>query len=470
MKPWAPRSLTVRLAVLFALATLLTFTLVGSYLYFSLARQLESHDDQELLGKITLMQHLVGKAGSVQAIRDDPHLFMDAALGHNDLLLILRSADGAPLLDTQPAAGSLPALPLSAIDQTPDQQSRKNLRTSAGMPVRATALWGKIDRSGEPVQIIVAHNVSDSLAMLDSYRSQIVGAAVCGALLSALLGYVLVRRGLRPTRLIARQAHSITAQRLDRGLDVASAPYELQQLVVAFNSMLDRLHDSFQRLSQFSADLAHDLRTPINNLMVQTQVALAQPRNLEEYQGLLVSNVEEYERLARMLDNMLFLARADNAHVAVAREQLDCHQELQRIADYFEGVAEDSGVRLSIAASGTMLADPVLLRRAIGNLVANAIRYTARGQVIRMAAMQQPHNTSITISNPGPQIAEAAIPRLFDRFYRADPARSDSASSAGLGLAIVQSIMKLHGGQVELSRSPEHMTVFTLNFPKPPNV
>ncbi|AMP14352.1 heavy metal sensor histidine kinase [Collimonas pratensis] len=470
MKPWTPRSLTVRLAVLFALATLLTFTLVGSYLYYSLARQLESHDDQELLGKVALMQHLVGKAGSVQAIRDDPHLFMDAALGHNDLLLILRSADGAPLLDTQPAAGNLPALPLSAIDQTPDQQSRKNLRTSAGMPVRATALWGKIDRSGEQVQIIVAHNVSDSVAMLDSYRSQIVGAAVCGALLSALLGYVLVRRGLRPTRLIARQAHSITAQRLDRGLDVASAPYELQQLVLAFNSMLDRLHDSFQRLSQFSADLAHDLRTPINNLMVQTQVALAQPRNVEEYQGLLVSNVEEYERLARMLDNMLFLARADNAHVAVAREQLDCHQELQRIADYFEGVAEDGGVRLSIAASGNMLADPMLLRRAIGNLVANAIRYTAPGQVVRMEASQQPHSTCITISNPGPQIAEAAIPRLFDRFYRADPARSDSASSAGLGLAIVQSIMKLHGGQVELSRSADHMTVFTLNFPKPPDV
>lgn len=470
MKPWAPRSLTVRLALLFALATLLTFTLVGSYLYYSLARQLESHDDQELLGKVTLMLHLVGKAGSVQAMRDDPHLFMDAALGHDDLLLILRSADGEPLLDTQPAAGSLPALPLSAIGEAPDQQSRKNLRTSAGMPVRATALWGKIDRSGELVQIIVAHNVSDSLAMLDSYRSQIVGAAVCGALLSALLGYVLVRRGLRPARLIARQAHSITAQRLDRGLDVASAPYELQQLVVAFNSMLDRLHDSFQRLSQFSADLAHDLRTPINNLMVQTQVALAQPRNTEEYQGLLVSNVEEYERLARMLDNMLFLARADNAHVAVAREQLDCRQELQRIADYFEGVAEDSGVRLSIAASGNMLADPMLLRRAIGNLVANAIRYTAPGQVVRMEASQQPYNTCITISNPGPQIAEAAIPRLFDRFYRADPARSDSASSAGLGLAIVQSIMKLHSGQVELSRSADHMTVFTLNFPRQPDV
>ncbi|WP_211441677.1 heavy metal sensor histidine kinase [Collimonas humicola] len=467
MKPSAPRSLTVRLALLFALATLLTFTLVGSYLYYSLARQLESHDDQELLGKIQLMRHLVGKADSVQAIRDDPHLFMDAALGHNDLLLVLRSADGAPLLDTQPAAGSLPALPLSAIGQTPDQQARKNLRTSTGMPVRATALWGRIDRSGEQVQIIVAHNVSDSLIMLDSYRKQIIGAALCGALLAALLGYVLVRRGLRTTRLIAQQAHSITAQRLDRGLDVASAPYELQQLVAAFNGMLDRLHDSFQRLSQFSADLAHDLRTPINNLMVQTQVALAQPRNAEEYQGLLVSNVEEYERLARMLDNMLFLARADNAHVAAACEQLDCRQELQRIADYFEGVAEDSGVRLSIAATGTVHADPMLLRRAIGNLVANAIRYTAAGQAILLEAQPQAHGTNIRIGNPGTQIAESAIPRLFDRFYRADPARSDSASSAGLGLAIVQSIMKLHGGRVELSRSADQLTVFTLYFPNP---
>lgn len=465
MKLRAPRSLTMRLALLFALATLLTFTLVGSYLYYSLARQLENHDDQELTGKVTLMRHLAAKAKSIQAIRDDPHSFMDATLGHDDLLLILRSADGAQLLNTRPDAGGLPALPLAAIGQMPDQKSRQNLRTSGGLPVRATALWATVDSTGEKIQIVVAHNISGSLAMLASYRMQILGAALSGAILAALLGYVLVRRGLRPTRLIAQQAHSITAQHLDRGLDVASAPHELQQLVVAFNSMLDRLHDSFQRLSQFSADLAHDLRTPINNLMVQTQVALAQPRLPEEYQGLLVSNVEEYERLSRMLDNMLFLARADHAHVAVTFEQLDCRVELQRIADYFEGVAEDSGVRLSIAASGSVRADPMLLRRAISNLVANAIRYTASGHAIRLEAKQVDRTTVITVGNPGPQIADSAIPRLFDRFYRVDPARSDSASSTGLGLAIVQSIMKLHGGRVELSRSADQMTAFTLHFP-----
>ncbi|MFJ2988875.1 heavy metal sensor histidine kinase [Collimonas sp. NPDC087041] len=465
MKLVAPRSLTVRLALLFALATLLTFTLVGSYLYYSLARQLENHDDQELQGKVTLMRHLVGKAASVQAIRQDPHLFIDAGLGHDDLLLILRSADGTPLLDTRPDVGSLPALPLTAADRMPDRESRLNLRTSTGLPVRATALWARIDSSGEQVQVIVAHNTSDSLAMLASYRNQILGAALAGAAFAALLGYVLLRRGLQPTRLIAQQAHLITAQRLDRGLDVASAPYELQQLVVAFNEMLDRLHDSFQRLSQFSADLAHDLRTPINNLMVQTQVALGQPRTSEEYQGLLESNVEEYERLARMLDNMLFLARADHAHVALSFEVLDCHLELQRIADYFEGVAADTGVRLSIDANAQVRADPILLRRAISNLVANAIRYTAPGQTVQLQAQHADGATVISVSNPGPPIADAAIPRLFDRFYRVDPARSDSASSTGLGLAIVQSIMKLHGGQVDLSRSADQLTVFSLRFP-----
>ncbi|MFC5474150.1 heavy metal sensor histidine kinase [Paraherbaspirillum soli] len=465
MKLAAPRSLTMRLALLFALVTLSTFTIVGTYLYYSLAQQLDAHDDQELLGKISLMRHLVEKANSIEAIRANPHAFMDATLGHNDLLLILKTADGAQLLATRPSAGTLPLLPISATDRTPNQTSRLNLTTSSGLPVRATAIWGVIELTGERVRIIVAHDTSDSLSMLARYSQQILGAALSGALVAALLGYILVRRGLRPTRSIAKQAQSITAQRLDQALDVASAPEELQQLVVAFNSMLNRLHDSFQRLSQFSADLAHDLRTPINNLMVQTQVALAQPRTSDEYQGLLESNTEEYERLARMLDNMLFLARADHAHVAVAREQLDCGSELQRIADYFEGVAEDAGVRLTVYAHGSVSADPMLLRRAVSNLVANAIRYTPAGHAIRLQAGPADGVTNISVGNPGPAIEPSAIPRLFDRFYRGDQARSDSASSTGLGLAIVQSIMKLHDGQVEVVRTPDQMTVFSLSFP-----
>jgi two-component system heavy metal sensor histidine kinase CusS len=131
--------------------------------------------------------------------------------------------------------------------------------------------------------------------------------------------------------------------------------------------MLDRLHRSFEQLTQFSADLAHDLRTPLNNLMVQTQVALGKQRSVEEYQGLLSSNIEEYERLARMMESMLFLARAENAHVAVKPQMLNVEDELAKIADYFEGIAEEAKVRIVVGGTGEIFADPMLLRRAVGN-------------------------------------------------------------------------------------------------------
>jgi len=163
--------------------------------------------------------------------------------------------------------------------------------------------------------------------------------------------------GLQPVRKIAALSHSITAHRLDTRIDVSTAPQELQEMVQAFNAMLDRLHDSFLRLSQFSADLAHDLRTPVNNLMVQTQVALSQLRSIDDYQNLLISNVEEYERLSRMVENMLFLARAEHAQIISHAATLDARAELQCVADYFEGVADEAGISIAVHASGTIVAD-----------------------------------------------------------------------------------------------------------------
>jgi two-component system heavy metal sensor histidine kinase CusS len=283
--------------------------------------------------------------------------------------------------------------------------------------------------------------------------------------LAGLLGYMLVRHGLRPLHLIARQAYSITAERLDTRLDASTAPRELQILVQSFNAMLDRLHDSFQRLTQFSADLAHDFRTPINNLMVQTQVALSHPRTIEDYQVLLASNTEEYERLARMVESMLFLARADHARIRLNKQLLEASAELQRIADYFEGIADDAGIHLTVQANGLLSADATLLRRAVNNLVANAIRHTPKGGSVQLHGAELNDATEIAVINSGSEIDAIDMPRLFDRFYRADRARSDSASSTGLGLAIVQSIMKLHGGRAEV-HSTNNLTTFRLLFPK----
>jgi two-component system heavy metal sensor histidine kinase CusS len=180
---------------------------------------------------------------------------------------------------------------------------------------------------------------------------------------------------------------------------------------------------------------------------------------------LLGSGLEEYERLTRMVESMLFLARADNAQVALGRSALDGKEELQRIAEYFEGIAEDVGVRLDVEGSATVNADPALFRRAVNNLVSNAIRYTPSGGTVSLHVEQKPTSTLISVSNPGQGIDAEHLPRLFDRFYRVDEARSQSASSTGLGLAIVASIMKLHGGQAMVSSTPNEMTTFTLLFP-----
>ncbi|ABR89313.1 heavy metal sensor kinase [Janthinobacterium sp. Marseille] len=457
-------SLTSRIGLLFFLVSVLIFSGVGTYLYRSLAGQLEFRDDQELMGKISLMRHLAEESDSIAAIRKDPHYFLDAAASHDRLIIMLKDVDGNIILHTNSDQGSLPTIAVLPLEMNPVPRSITLLWTSTGLTARAIAAQGKV-RSGEKIVIVVARTASDRMELLKAYRVEIGMAALCGTLLAALLGYILVRRGLRPVRLIAGQASSITAHRLDTRLDLSSAPQELHELVQAFNAMLDRLDGSFQRLSQFSADLAHDLRTPLNNLMVQTQVALVQARSVEDYQGLLISNVEEYERLTRMVESMLFLARVEHTHVMLNKSALSLPEELQRIADYFEGLADEAGVRLTVEAGGRVYADAILLRRAIGNLVANAIPYTPRGATIVLKGVMTADGATVSVVNPGAGIAAQHIPHVFNRFYRGDAARSNSATSTGLGLAIVQSIMALHGGRATVTSEENGLTEFSLIFP-----
>ncbi|MES2832364.1 MAG: heavy metal sensor histidine kinase [Pseudomonadota bacterium] len=460
-----PTSLAARLALWFAVATFLTFAVVGSYLYRSLAGQLEYRDDHELLGKIEQFRHILLEMPNTQAIIAEQYRFNDAATGHEGLIVILRAADGSVLLRNHREATGAPDMLITPADAVPGHETLRAWTFMPGQTARAVSAWGKLRDSSQQVQIIVARTGSARTALLTIYLRDILGAILVGALLSALLGFLIVQRGLRPVRAIAGQASAITAQRLGQRLDATTAPSELHALVESFNAMLDRLQESFQRLSQFSADLAHDLRTPLYNLTMQTQVMLSQPRSNDEYQSLLLSGLEEYERLTRMLESMLFLARADNAHVPATRVTLDAVNELQKVADYFEGVAEESGVKIVVQGSGSVTADPTLLRRAVNNLVANAIRYTASGDAIYLEAHESPTQTCICVVNPGIGIAPVHLPRLFDRFYRVDAARSQSASSTGLGLAIVQSIMKLHGGSAEVTSVENGNTRFSLLFP-----
>ncbi|NQE50815.1 heavy metal sensor histidine kinase [Herbaspirillum rubrisubalbicans] len=457
-----PASMSLRLVVLFGLLALALFTAVGSYLSHSLHVQLERRDDEELAGKCRSINHLVEHAASLEDILARRHLMLDTLSGHDQMLVRIARADGSTLMESHDPARSAPDLDLSTINIGSWDRiealrvGQLRARYIASMPTT---------RSGEKAIVLVVRTASDRMLLLADYRADVWWAAGIGTLLATLLSYFLVRSGLSPLRMMAAQTRAISAHKLDTRLDLQAAPRELHEIVQSFNDMLDRLHRSFQQLSQFSADLAHDVRTPLNNLMVQTQVALGKPRGIDEYQALLSSNIEEYERLSRMMESMLFLARADNAHVVLQLQELDVAEELSRIAEYFEGIAEEAQVRIAVSGAGRLRADTMLLRRAVGNLVANAIRYTPVDGVITLQASLTEGATIIEVANPGPGIAPDQVERIFDRFYRADPSRSSAGGSSGLGLAIVRTIMALHGGQASVHSEPGRQTVFALRFP-----
>ena len=239
-----------------------------------------------------------------------------------------------------------------------------------------------------------------------------------------MLGWFVVRRGLLPLLAIKRQAAEITANRLHTRLPVEAIPRELADLADTLNGMLSRLEESFQRLSDFSSDLAHELRTPVSNLLTQTQVTLSKARSAEDYRDILASNAEEFERLSRTISDMLFLAKADNNQIIPNREAIDLAEEIGDLLEYYDVLAEEKSIDLSFSGAGQILGDRLMLRRAISNLLSNALRHTPNDGVVTVQIEERDDGlTHIAVENTGNEIPAEHLPRLFDRFYRVDSSR-----------------------------------------------
>ena len=447
-----PRALSLRLALMFALASVLLLGALGLYLYQSLEREIAWRDDVSLVGRVERMRVLIGDSDSIEALRRRPQLYANM-LGNRDDLLWVLDGTGQPLIEINPARLPVPALPPG-----PGVQ----LQDGAGAPSRLA--WLQVRQDGRDLTLVAGKLLAERSQMLAAYRLKLWLALGAGALLAFLLGWAVSQRGLRPVRTLAARAAAIDVQHLHLRLDAAQQVSELRQLSDALNQMLARLEDGFGRLSRFSEDLAHEMRTPLNNLMGQTQLALQKNRTPEDYQALLASSQEEYERLARMIDNMLFLARAERPDAVLIREPIALHEAVAQLCDYFEGMAEERGIVLVNEADGTLAADPQLLRRALANLLANALRYGSADSPVRIASQRHGGRVDISVTNLGEPMAPEHLPRLFDRFYRCDPSRAQPGDSGGLGLAIVRSIMQLHGGAVRVDSSAAG-TCFTLSFP-----
>ncbi|HEY8332059.1 MAG TPA: heavy metal sensor histidine kinase, partial [Pseudomonas sp.] len=324
--------------------------------------------------------------------------------------------------------------------------------------------WLHVEHEGRGLTLIAGKLLAERSQMLAAYRLKLWLALAAGAVLAFLLGWLVSLRGLRPLRELAARARAIDVQHLHLRLDEVGEVSELRSLSAALNQMLARLEDGFAQLSRFSEDLAHEMRTPLSNLMGHTQQTLRHPRSVEDYQNLLASNQEEYERLARMIDSMLFLARTEQPQASVKREAVDLRGLVEQLCEYFEGMAEERELQLVNRAEGTLRADQGLLRRALANLLANALRHATPGSPVSIASQLCDGRLEVGVHNLGEPIGAEHLPRLFERFYRCDPSRAQPGDSGGLGLAIVRSIMQLHGGSVRVE-SGEQGTRFILVFP-----
>jgi two-component system heavy metal sensor histidine kinase CusS len=456
-------SLTTRLALVLSVLVMLVMATVGYALYRTLEQQLIIRDDGALITRVEQIRTLLLNEDVMTLIHEKPGLFANM-LGNTESLLVVQFPGQAPLIAVNPGGSPIPQINPAAADTPLTLSAVHHAITTRGIPFISASALAKIASAPYVVKITTGRLMTERTRTMAMYRRQIILVAAVATCLTAILAWWLTRKGLAPLRRLADETASIDIRLLSRRIGLDRAPPELRELIAAFNAMLDRLETNFHQLSQVSADMAHDLRTPIGILLGQTEVAMGQKRGNDYYEALLGSHFEELQRLSKMIDNMLFLARAEDAAHAIQPAELSTASEFQRLVDYFEGPAEERGLTLIFEQNGSIWADPDLLRRALANLLANAVRYADPGTAITLQAERQPAGTAISVENIGPDIAPEHLERIFDRFYRADAARATHSQASGLGLSIVRSIMALHQGRWHAQSGNRH-TRFTLFFP-----
>jgi heavy metal sensor kinase len=273
------------------------------------------------------------------------------------------------------------------------------------------------------------------------------------ALVCALgAGYVLARQALRPVDRMVHTAEQITATRLDQRIDVTNKEDELGRLARTLNGMIARLERSFEEIRRFTADAAHELRTPIAILRAEAEVCLRLPRQPEEYRAILEDQLEELERLSRLAERLLFLSRGDAGLMPISRQPVDLRRVVDDVAEHMRLVAEEKGVTLETeeVSPCAIQADEDQLRRLLFNLVDNAIKFTPAKGTVKVNASRYDGQARIEVTDSGIGIPPEHLPHVFQRFYRVDPAGEPDVAGTGLGLAIARSIAEAHGGSIAI--------------------
>jgi two-component system heavy metal sensor histidine kinase CusS len=459
--PLSSWSIAARLTAWYTATAFALVVITTAFLYWTLVDNMRDDDQRRLADKIQVLDTLLRERGANAAALMEVEWEWGARVF--ELVYVRVLTDRNETLVETP--GMAVVLPPGLFDFGAPSAGRITEMRGADGRLYRTLTAATTSAPSHHVQVAI--DLTQEAEILGAYRRRIWLVLGLALALSAVVGYGIARRGVRPLERIARTARDITSTRLDSRIDHSRLPAEVASLAITFNEMLGRLQESFERLSRFSADIAHELRTPVSNLRGETEVALKRARTPDEYRETLASSLEEYERLTRLIDSLLFLARAEHPETRIARERLNVARELWTVVEFHEATAAERGVVLRVDAPPTLEveADRTLFQRAVGNLLANALAYTPSGGTVTVRGVAEGPYCQIHVVDTGQGVAAEDLPHVFDRFYRADKSRATTAGNLGLGLAIVRSIARLHGGRVELTSQIGHGTQATLIFP-----
>lgn len=464
------RTLAARLIAIFFSTAFLLVIAASGVLYWGTVTALKSADDQVVDKRAeTVMDILRAKELNEGLLA---HEINEDNQGPRQIFMRVVSPETSIAIETEGMSTVLAPSDFPDATTMPIHfPSRSTIRLSDGRTYRASSTRVPVTALPNlpPAILQVATDTSldkDSLELFQKILALVVGAALP---LSAFCAWYIVNRELKPLQKITSAAQAIDGATLDKRIALAGMPDELHELASHFNSMLARLETTWLDLKHYADTIAHEMRTPLHRMRLDCEIALNKSGSPAETQDVLNSMVDECEHLTRLLQGLLFLARADSKQASLAKQRFSMTEQIATLYEYFEAEAAELGIafKAECAAELTLDADRSLVQQAAANLLSNAFAHTPKGGEVRLEAERRERAVYIRVSDTGEGIAAVHHERLFDRFYRARNGTGARGERLGLGLSITKRIVELHGGTISLTSAPGLGTCVSLIFPQP---
>ncbi|WP_042337439.1 heavy metal sensor histidine kinase [Paraburkholderia ferrariae] len=443
-------SISLRLSAMFAAVSLVVFTLTGTGLFLLMRNQLMDELRETLDTRARIASLIVAHAPDVQKWAFVQEKLRDLSPADSRMHYYVEGPDPRFRFGT-PIAGVV----------TDTLGPKHQLIRPPGADYDIVVTRYMVPASGDrpAVRLVVGSDCERTERMLQRF-GLVLGMLIAASTIAvALLSRAVTRFGLAPLTRLSREAAQLSPSNRRQRLHDDALPEELHELATSFNGALERLDKAYERLESFNADVAHELRTPVSILIGQTQVALTRDRSVLQLRQTLQSNLEEFERLRVIVNDMLFLSRSDRGERATELTEVSLRAELERMLEFLEMPLEDAQLSVQVQGDARAWVNTSLIGRAVSNLFVNAIQHSQPGTTLEATIAPQDGHVEIAVSNPGEPLDPVVREHIFDRFYRIQEARSNSHENHGLGLSIVKAVAEMHGGTVFV-RSADGVNTF----------